>query len=554
MSALPPSSEGAPSSSPERSVLHPRIRPGSLEERAYQSTIAGEAAEENTLVVLPTGLGKTAIALRVIAEALLRAPTRSVLVLAPTRPLVEQHAASVRRTLLAPPPLVLTGEISPEDRGPLLTPPQVIVATPQVIANDLASGSGILDTLSLVVFDEAHRAVGDYPYVPIGHALAGRPIRVLAMTASPGARIERIREVWGHLGIERFLHRTAADPDVAAYTHAITVEPHLLPIPAEVQELAFQIRKVARRRTEPLHRQHWLDSAEPGRRELLELGRRLDREIAAARARGDPSPAALWGPRTDLAIAMKAVHAVELIETQGVEALRQYLDRQAAEAASRRSPALRGFLNDPDILEVTARLPTVRIEHPKMATAVRLVEEEIAARPGARVIVFTQYRQTAEQLVGELAKTGDGRVRAVRFVGQGSRGTDEGIRQRDQVEILDRFRRGEINCLVATSVAEEGLDIPETDLVVLYEPVPDEIRTIQRRGRTGRARAGRALVLVGRGTRDEGMLRAAEAKERRMHEMLERVQAERPGGGRRPPPPRPRVQSRLTEFAPGADP
>ena len=44
--------------------------------------------------------------------------------------------------------------------------------------------------------------------------------------------------------------------------------------------------------------------------------------------------------------------------------------------------------------------------------------------------------------------------------------------------------------LVATSIAEEGLDIPEVDLVVFYEPIPSEIRYIQRRGRTGRKTAG----------------------------------------------------------------
>ncbi|MGI0151152.1 MAG: DEAD/DEAH box helicase, partial [Thermoplasmata archaeon] len=149
-------------------VEHPRIRPGTLEDRAYQASIALAAWAQNTLVVLPTGLGKTAIALRLIAEALLKEPTRSVLVLAPTRPLVAQHARSVVDFLFAPAPIVLTGAISPERRQQMLKPPQIIVATPQVIANDVAKGEFPLGELSLVVFDEAHRAVGDYPYVALG--------------------------------------------------------------------------------------------------------------------------------------------------------------------------------------------------------------------------------------------------------------------------------------------------------------------------------------------------------------------------------------------------
>ena len=135
-------------------------------------------------------------------------------------------------------------------------------------------------------------------------------------------------------------------------------------------------------------------------------------------------------------------------------------------------------------------------------------------------------------------------------MGQSSHGPDEGLSQKEQIQLLERFRAGELNCLVATSVGEEGLDIPSTDLVILYEPVPDEIRTIQRRGRTGRARAGRAVVLLAEGTGDEGMYRAAQAKERRMHEMLERVVAERRHpGGPFVAPAKPPVQRSLTDFS-----
>ena len=121
-------------------VAHPRLRPGVLEDRRYQAAIAESAATSNTLAVIPTGLGKTAIALRLIAEDLRRYPTKSVLFLAPTRPLVVQHAESVRSSILGPAPVVLTGAVGPGARAELLSPPQVVVATPQVIGNDLAKG------------------------------------------------------------------------------------------------------------------------------------------------------------------------------------------------------------------------------------------------------------------------------------------------------------------------------------------------------------------------------------------------------------------------------
>ena len=529
--------------------MHPRVRPGALEDRLYQSEIARSAIDHNTLVVLPTGLGKTPIALRVIAESLLGRPTSSVLFLAPTRPLVVQHAASVARTLFAPEPLTLTGAIPPERRAILLHPPQVVVATPQVVANDLAEGGFPLDSFSLLVFDEAHRAVGDYPYVAIARAnRIGPNGRVLAMTASPGGTLAHIREVWANLTIERFEYRTDQSPDVLPYVHGIGVETIVVPVPPEVRHLAILLRTAVARQADVLRQLDLLPEGEATRRVLLELGARLHRQIAVERERGDGSIGIVWKAVTAQAAAMKGFHALELIESQGVDALREYLRRQAPSGGRRWTPALRAFLGDPEVVEVRHRLDELTVEHPKIATAVETVRRELARNPGARVIVFTQYRDTVDRLVVELERLARDVVRPARFVGQATHGTGPGLSQKEQVELLDRFRAGVVNCLVATSVAEEGLDIPATDLVVFYEPIPDVIRTIQRRGRTGRARSGRAVVLVADGTRDVGLHRAAFARERRMHEMLERVQEEARRGGPPPPPAPRRVQRILTEF------
>jgi ERCC4-related helicase len=530
-------------------VEHPRVRPGVLEERAYQAAIAHAAAEHNTLVVLPTGLGKTAIALRVIADRLLTEPTRSILFLAPTRPLVVQHAREVERSLFTPPPLLLTGAVSPARRAELLRPPQVVVATPQVIANDLTHGDFPLSTFALVVFDEAHRAAGDYPYVTIARQnLEGPRARVLAMTASPGGSLEKIREVWTNLGIEHFEYRTEQSPDVAPYLHGIGVETLVVPVPPEVRHLAILLRAAISRAAQSLSRLGLLAEGEVNRRAVLAVGEQLHRRIAVERSAGGASSAGLWQAVTAQSVVMKGLHALDLTESQGVEALREFFLRQSATTGRRVTPAQRAFLADPDVQEVRRRLSEITLEHPKVAAAVTLVREELRSKPTARVIVFSQYRDTVDRLVQELEALHDPAVRCARFVGQAAHGRDPGLSQKDQVGLLDRFRRGELNCLVATSVAEEGLDIPATDLVVFYEPIPDVIRTIQRRGRTGRARAGHAVVLVAEGTRDEGLHRGAFARERRMHVLLEKVEAEARGGrGPSPPPPK-SVQRLLSEF------
>lgn len=529
-------------------VEHPRLRPHALEDRAYQATIADRAIDRNTLAVLPTGLGKTAIALRVIAEELRRRPTESILVLAPTRPLVDQHTRSIAQAVLAPEPIALTGAIPPDRRAALLHPPQIVVATPQVVANDLADGQFPLGTFSLIVFDEAHRAAGDYPYVAIGRAnLAGPNARVLALTASPGGRLGRIQEVWTNLGIEQFEYRTDRSPDVLPYLHGVGFETVEVPVPPEVRHLAILVRTAVARQVDVLRKLDLVAGGEAGRRALLEVGALLHRRIEAERRAGT-SNARLWTGVTAQAAAMKGLHALELIESQGVDALREFLRRQDPVPGKRVTPAQRAFLGDPDLVEARRELDHLTIELPKIATVVRIVRDELERNSAARVIVFSQYRDTVDRLVEELARAGGPGVRPARFVGQATHGEDAGLSQKEQVGVLDRFRAGERNVLVATSVAEEGLDIPATDLVVFYEPIPDVIRTIQRRGRTGRARSGRAVVLVAAGTRDVGLQRAASARERRMHEMLEQVQAQAAGGGTLAPPRAKQVQRELSEF------
>ena len=80
----------------------------------------------------------------------------------------------------------------------------------------------------------------------------------------------------------------------------------------------------------------------------------------------------------------------------------------------------------------------------------------------------------------------------------------KGMDQKKQTEVLDRFRDGQFSVLVSSSIGEEGLHVPDVDLVIFYEAVPSEIRSIQRRGRTGRTRPGRVIILLAEGTIDEG--------------------------------------------------
>jgi len=114
-------------------------------------------------------------------------------------------------------------------------------------------------------------------------------------------------------------------------------------------------------------------------------------------------------------------------------------------------------------------------------------------------------------------------VRAKRFVGQADKGFEKGMSQKEQKQIIEQLKDGTYNTLVATSVAEEGLDIPSVDLVIFFEPVPSEIRTIQRRGRTGRFSKGKVAILMATGSQDEAYYWASVSKERKMQQTLQTI-------------------------------
>jgi len=499
-------------------VVHELLRRGAVEERAYQVNIARACLERSTLVVLPTGMGKTVVAAMAIAE-ILRRRGGKVLFLAPTKPLVEQHAASLRDLLVVERIALFTGEAtSPEERDLLWRENKIVVSTPQVIRNDVRAERFTLDDVSLIVFDEAHRAVGDYAYVDVAAAYREVPGRlVLGMTASPGASAAKILEVCGHLGITAVEIRTESDADVVPYVHELQVDKVPVDAPDVAKEIRALLEVVFDEQVERLKKVGFLaGKPRPTLKDLLAVGDEARERLDAGTKDGR-----MYGAMTAQAIAMKANHAIELAETQGLGSVRSYFEKMEADA---RSKADVQFLKHEKVVQAMRLARETDVEHPKLAKTAWIVREELLRKPDAKIIVFAHYRETADRVTKELERIPG--VRPVRFVGQASRGEDIGLSQKAQVEILDRFRAGTVNVIVATSIGEEGLDIPQVDLVVFYEPVPSEIRTIQRRGRTGRSAAGRVVMLVTRDTRDEAYFYSARRKERKMHVELDRLRRE----------------------------
>ncbi|WP_247730823.1 DEAD/DEAH box helicase [Halovivax limisalsi] len=500
------------------SIEHPLLESDFLERRRYQLQLAGTAADDHTLVCLPTGLGKTTVSLLVTARRLDEVGG-TALMLAPTKPLVQQHADFYREALQIPDEeiVVFTGEVSPDDRSALWAEATVVMATPQVIENDLVGGRISLSDVTHLTFDECHRATGEYAYNYIAeryHADAADPL-VTGMSASPGGDEEAILEVCDNLGLRDVAVMTREDADVEEFTHDTDVEWERIDLPDEVLEIRDALNEVITDRLEKLKELGVASSTQPdqSQKDLNEMRAELQKLINNDQSEGYKGMSAH-------AEVMKLRQAVTLVETQSVEALRRYFERQRNQArSSGASKASQRMVSDPRVREAMRKAENFDELHPKYSKARMLLAETLGLEDGERVIVFTESRDTAEALTDFLSESFDAR----RFVGQGDREGSDGMTQTEQQAVLEDFRAGEFEVLVSTSVAEEGLDVPEVDLVLFYEPVPTAIRSIQRKGRTGRQSEGRVVVLMAEDTRDEVYFWISRRREKEMESELRQL-------------------------------
>ncbi|MBI4150335.1 DEAD/DEAH box helicase family protein [Candidatus Woesearchaeota archaeon] len=495
-----------------------------FEPRLYQQTILNTCIQKNTLVVLPTGMGKTSVAMMLAVHRLHSYPSSKILFLAPTRPLVDQHCASFQQYLNLEPNefAVFTGFVRPEKRAEQWKEAKIIFSTPQGLENDIISGRIKLEEVSLLIIDEAHRATGDYAYVFVTkqyHKRATYP-RILALTASPGSDFETIQEVCDNLNIEDIEIRTEHDPDVRPYIQDIKVEWVKVELPPTFKEIRDYLQRCYTSKLHEISKLGYLPTTRIrnlGKTEMLKLQAHLHGEIA----QGNKDMGILRSV-SFAAEAMKVQHALELAETQSLHALSLYLDRLVSDAEKTKVKAVQNLVVDVNFrsaLLLVQKLAALGIEHPKLEKIKEIIRNTITEE-GIKIILFTQYRDTASLLARELNKI-DG-VKAAIFVGQAKKG-ETGLSQKQQKALLEQFTLGTFNILIATSVAEEGLDIPKVDVVVFYEPIPSAIRHIQRRGRTGRLDKGKVIVLMTKDTRDEGYRWSAHHKEQRMHRMLQEL-------------------------------
>ncbi len=503
--------------------MHPMVRHENLSEmtveaRAYQLEALNEILSDSMLLVLPTAAGKTAVAWMAAAEKLL--DDDWILMIAPTVALVNQHLQDMKRIIKHDfEPLSITGQNPSNTRLNLWKSSKIIIATPQVARNDVKSGLLDLSKCSLMILDEAHHATGNHAMAELGemYNFASSKSIILAMTASPGYKISNVEEICRRLCINRIHLRNPDDPMLSVYLSNLEIQEIKVTVPQEIHKMVKPLK---------IWQQGIVDQERrrgryvmPGDINHIGLSNAMERAQNSI-VRGDKTG---YTSVSQIATAMRLHHLINHLLCQGTAASNEFLNRLSND---KKTKSILTFMRDLRIQKLKQGINQNDEIHSKISAVRRLVRERLRRNKNSRIIIFANYRDTIKVLEKALEDLSG--ASPIQFIGQSKRIGEMGMKPKEQIERLEQFKLGKYNILLSTSVGEEGLDIPSADLVIFYEPVSSETRTIQRRGRTGRHREGEVIVLIAEGTRDEGASIAASRRELNMRKAVQRVKRNLP--------------------------
>lgn len=471
-----------------------------MELRPYQWEVIMPALEgKNIIIWLPTGAGKTRAAAYVAKRHLETVDRAKVVVLVNRVHLVTQHCEEFSRMLGGRWAIAtLSGDMGLRPGfGHLARKNDLLICTAELLQIALTSSEEDehveLNEFSLLVVDECHHTHKDTVYNVIlsrylEHKLRRtRPLpQVLGLTASPGTgratkldgAIEHILQLCANLDTWRIMSPQNHRPQLQEHCHQ----------PCKQYDLCH------RRSQDPFGDmlKKLMDQIHD-RLEMPNLNRDFGTQMYEQQVVELSQNAAEAGlqQRRVFALHLRRYNDALLIHDtvragDALAMLRDFYDRERTTKtqilrAERWLLAL--FDDNKDELALLARQGP---ENPKLEMLEQILQEQFRSPGSPRGIIFTCTRQSTHSLLLWLQQqpglqTVD--IRAQLLIGAGNSSQTIHMTQRDQQEVIRKFRDGTLNLLVATSVAEEGLDIPQCNVVVRYGLLTNEISMVQARGR-----------------------------------------------------------------------
>ncbi|KAG0697158.1 hypothetical protein DFH29DRAFT_947571 [Suillus ampliporus] len=482
------------------------IYPLNQPKRDYQFNIVRHCLFDNTLVALPTGLGKTFIAGVVMLNFYRWFPKGKVVFVAPTKPLVAQQIDACHRTCGIPgcDAIELTGNNPRAYRARMWEEKRIFYMTPQTLINDLTTENCDVRDIVLIVIDEAHKGTGDYAYAQvIRFLMAKNPYhRVLALTATPGSTPEAIQGIVDSLHISRIEIRDESSIDLREYMHKKEIKQHIIKMNDNIMKAQELLKEVMITILKPLSSRGVIEVVDPVKMHPYRAQVTIQR-IGAQRNSPHKWAFSALSKLAALARAMGYLMeaSIGMCHNNLLEISAEKKDdsgkKKSATSDLRKDKNFMALLNE---LEVQKVRPGGYGMHPKMETMKMLLLQHFGARMDegeeTRAMVFVTYRECVDEIVHILNEESP-LLKVTRFIGQGTdKQGRKGFAQKEQLEVIRKFKAGEFNVLVSTSIGEEGLDIGEVDMIVCYDAQKTPIRMLQRVGRTGRKRDGYVHVLL----------------------------------------------------------
>lgn len=536
------------------------IYPTNVPIRDYQLNIVHSALLQNTLVCLPTGLGKTFIAAVVMYNFYRWYPSGKIVFMAPTKPLVAQQIEACYNVMGIPQEHMaeMTGTTQAINRKEIWQNRKVFFLTPQVMVNDLTRGACPAYQIKCLVIDEAHKALGNHAYCQVVRELSNytNQFRILALSATPGSDAKAVQQVISNLLIAQIELRSEDSPDIQPYSHERQLEKFVVPLGDElvaIQKAYIQVLEAVAGR---LIRNKLLSSKDIPNLTKYQI------VLARDQFRKNP-PTNIKGCEQgilegDYALCISLFHGYELLLQMGSRSfyvfLRTIMDGSKGAARARGELSrnhdfmnlyqqLESMFAGSRVSEANGSLlfntslgpgpqPPFIYSHPKLKKLEEVVlkhfkswkrsEGEGAPEKGpvdTRVMIFSSFRDSVQE-IAEMLNQHLPVVKVMTFVGHSSTGNGvRGFTQKEQLEVMKRFRDGGYNTLVSTCVGEEGLDIGEVDLIVCFDAQKSPIRLVQRMGRTGRKRQGRIIVILTAG-REERTYNQSQSIKRSIHKAI----------------------------------
>ncbi|KAK2765424.1 3'-5' DNA helicase [Arachnomyces sp. PD_36] len=509
--------------------------------RDYQFNISHRGLFHNLLVALPTGLGKTFIAATIMLNWFRWTKDAQIVFVAPTKPLVSQQVKACFGIVGIPrsQTTMLTGDIQPGIRAEEWKEKRVFFMTPQTLINDLKKGIADPKRIVLLVVDEAHRATGNYSYVEVVSFLRrfNSSFRVLALTATPGATVEGVQAVIDGLDISRVEIRTEQSLDIREFVHTRNVETQSFENSEEMLMAMEMFSKVLQPSVDKLrgYNAHWV--SDPMLLNPYGLTQQRQKWMNSEAARNTD-----WGFRKSVTNIFGTLatlaQAIELLKYHGIIPFYNNLVafRESTMADGEKGPKIpRQIVEHASFKQLMGRLKiwTSNAEfvgHPKLEYLKSVVLNHFMdagegsgganGRPPSdtRIMIFVNFRDNAE-VITKILKRHEPMIRPHVFVGQSNARNSDGMDQKKQLDVVQKFKNGVYNTIVATSIGEEGLDIGEVDLIVCYDSSASPVRMLQRMGRTGRKRAGKIVLLLMKGKEEESYTKAKDNYEK-MQQMI----------------------------------